>query len=327
MKKLRVLTWHIHGNYLYYLTQANLDFFLPKGNGEGYGGRTPGFNWGNNVHDVPMDEVKSLDFDVILFQHQQNYLIDQYEILSEGQRRRPKVYLEHDPPQEHPTNTRHWVDDPAMLLVHVTHFNQLMWDNNRIPTTVIDHGVMVPDDVRYTGEIPKGIVVVNNLKKRGRRLGLDVFEKVREQVPLDLVGMGATELGGIGEVPHDELPAFEAKYRFFFNPIRYTSLGLSVCEAMMTGLPVVGLATTEMVTTVKSGETGYVETDINKLIERMKYLIGSPSHAAELGGKAKTYASERFNIERFKRDWERTLAEVVTSQSARRRQAIRLQAQ
>lgn len=313
--KLRVLTWHIHGNYLYYLTQAPFEFYLPKGEGEGYGGRTPGFEWGDNVHDVPIDEVKDLEFDVILFQHRKNYEVDQFEILTEEQRKLPKVYLEHDPPQEHPTNTKHWVDDPDMLLVHVTDFNRLMWDNNRTPTAVIDHGVMVPEGVSYTGEIPKGVVVVNNIQKRGRRLGLDVFEKVREEIPLDLVGMGAKEMGGVGEVSHDELPAFEAKYRFFFNPIRYTSLGLSVLEAMMAGVPMIGLATTEMVTAVENGVTGYVETDVDTLIERMRYLIDHPEHAKELGRNAKAYAEKRFGIGRFAKDWDCVVNEFVASKA------------
>ncbi|CAA9892271.1 Glycosyl transferases group 1 [Candidatus Methylobacter favarea] len=312
-KKLRVLTWHIHGNYLYYLTQAPFEFYLPKGEGEGYGGRTPGFDWGGNVHDVPVDQVKVLDFDVILFQHRKNYELDQYEILSEAQRRLPKLYLEHDPPQEHPTNTRHWVEDPLMRVVHVTHFNRLMWDNGPTPTVVIDHGVIVPDHVTYSGELPKGIVVVNNMHKRGRRLGLDIFEQIREQIPLDLVGMGSTELGGLGEIAHDGLPAFVAKYRFFFNPIRYTSLGLSVCEAMMTGLPVVGLAAAELVTVVENGKTGYVETDIDKLIEHMRYLIDYPEHARELGENARRYASQRFNIGRFANDWQRIVCDFVES--------------
>jgi glycosyltransferase involved in cell wall biosynthesis len=308
---LRVLTWHIHGNYLYYLTQAPFEFLLPKGEGEGYGGRLPGFDWGNNVRDIPVDQVKDHDFDVILFQHRKNYEVDQYEILSEHQRSLPKIYLEHDPPQEHPTNTRHWVDDPSMLLVHVTDFNRLMWDSNRTPTTVINHGVIVPVDVRYSGEHPKGIVVVNNIQKRGRRLGLDVFERIREQVPLDLVGMGAAELGGLGEVPHDELPPFVSRYRFFFNPIRYTSLGLSVCEAMMTGLPILGLATTEMAATVENGKTGYVETDVDKLIERMRYLIEYPEHALQLSQNARAYARRRFNIERFASDWQSLVSSFV----------------
>ncbi len=308
---MRVLTWHIHGNYLYYLTQAPLEFYLPKGEGAGYGGRARGFDWGDNVHDVPIEQVKDLDFDVILFQHRKNYEIDQYEILSEAQRRLPKIYLEHDPPQEHPTNTAHWVDDPSMLLVHVTDFNRLMWDSKGTPTTVIDHGVMVPDNVKYTGEHARGIVVVNNMHKRGRRLGLDVFEKIREQIPLDLVGMGSTELGGLGEVSHEELPTLVARYRFFFNPIRYTSLGLSVCEAMMTGLPIVGLATTEMVTAVENGKRGYVETDVDKLIERMRYLLDDHDHARELSRNAREYATRRFGIQRFANDWQRVVSNLV----------------
>ncbi|MDZ4875206.1 MAG: hypothetical protein CLLPBCKN_004602 [Chroococcidiopsis cubana SAG 39.79] len=121
------------------------------------------------------------------------------------------------PPQEHPTNTKHIVGDRDVLLVHVTHFNQLMWDNGRSPTRVIDHGVVIPTNVQYTGEIAKGLVVANGLGKRGRRLGADIFERVRQSVPLDLVGMDAESLGGLGEVPHAQLAQFTAKYRFSFT--------------------------------------------------------------------------------------------------------------
>src|SRR3712207_8760394 len=50
---------------------------------------------------------------------------------SEEQRRLPKLYIEHDPPRQHPTDTQHHVDDPDVVLVHVTHFNDLMWDSGR----------------------------------------------------------------------------------------------------------------------------------------------------------------------------------------------------
>jgi hypothetical protein len=150
------------------------------------------------------------------------------------------VYLEHDPPRRRPTTTRHLVDDPAAVIVHCTHFNRLMWHNNRTPAIVIEHGVTVPGDAVYTGELAQGLVVVNHLQKRGRRLGADIYLRARRQVPLELVGMGAREFGGLGEVVLNELPYFMARYRFFFNPIRYTSLGLAIIEAMMVGLPVVG---------------------------------------------------------------------------------------
>lgn len=313
MRPLRILTWHVHGSYLYYLTQAGHKFYLPvkPGRPEGYGGRLGGFSWSDNVRDVPAEEVRNLQFDCILFQSRKNYLEDQYEILSDSQRRLPRLYLEHDPPREHPTDTRHIVDDPDVLLVHVTHFNQLMWDSNCTPTRVIEHGVMVPDGVRYTGELERGLVIVNGLLSRGRRLGADVFERVRSCVPLDLIGMGSEKLGGLGEVRHDQLPAFASRYRFFFNPIRYTSLGLAVCEAMMVGLPIVGLATTEMVTVVENGVSGYVDTDVGQLVEAMRGLLSDPDLGHRLSEGAFWRARARFNIQRFTRDWDEAFALVT----------------
>ncbi len=315
MGQLRILTWHIHGSYLYYLAHAHQEFYLPvkPARSEGYFGRTPSYPWPDNVHEVPVSEVRRLPLDGILFQSRQNYLHDQFEILSAEQRRLPRIYLEHDPPREHPTDTRHVVDDPDVLLVHVTPFNNLMWDSNRTPTRVIDHGVIIPKGVAYSGEFERGIVVVNNLRKRGRRLGADVFDRVRRDIPLDLVGMGWQQAGGLGEVPHHELPEFEARYRFFFNPIRYTSLGLAVCEAMMLGMPVLGLATTEMVTAVRNGVSGFVETDVGKLIGHMRRLLDDPAEAWELGEGARHYAQERFALGRFVRDWDETFAAVTGS--------------
>jgi glycosyltransferase involved in cell wall biosynthesis len=304
-RPLRILTWHVHGSYLYYLTQTHHEFYLPvkQGCAEGYGGRAGSFAWGSNVFNVPAEEVQNLELDCILFQSRKNYCQDQYEILSETQRRLPRIYLEHDPPREHPTDTRHPVDDAKVLLVHVTRFNDLMWDSNRTPTRVIEHGVTVPADVRYTGEIERGLVVVNNLRPRGRRLGFDVFDSVRREIPLDLVGMGWREAGGIGEVEPPNMPAFESRYRFFFNPIRYTSLGLAVCEAMMVGMPIIGLATTEMAMTVENGVSGYTDTNVNRLVERMRDLLEDPVEARRLGQGAHRRALERFHIGRFSRDW------------------------
>jgi hypothetical protein len=315
MRPLRVFTWHVHGNYLYYLSQANAEFYLPvkPGRANPYGGRGTTFPFGANVHEVPVEAVRDLRLDCILFQSHRNYLEYQYEILSAEQRRLPRMVLEHDPPRQNPTDTHHPVDDPNVLLVHVTPFNNLMWDSGRTPTRVIEHGVMVPEGVRYDGGLDRGLVVVNHLKRRGRRLGADVFARVRQELPLDLVGMGAEELGGLGEIQPLELPAFAARYRFFFNPIRYTSLGLAVLEAMMIGLPIVGLATTEMVTVVQNGVNGYLDTNVEKLIAYMRELLRSPAEARRLGEEARRTAHERFGIQRFARDWEETFRLVSGS--------------
>jgi hypothetical protein len=305
MQPLRILTWHVHGSYLYYLSQVPHQFYLPikPGKPEGYGGRLQNFSWPDNVHDIPAEEVRNQEFDCVLFQSRRNYLQDQHEILSEAQRHLPRVYLEHDPPREHPTDTRHVVDDPDVLIVHVTHFNNLMWDSGSSPTCVVEHGVMVPEGDRHTGELAKGLVVANGLRTRGRRLGLDIFEQVRDRIPLDLVGMDAQSLGGLGEVPHAQLPAFQSRYRFFFHPVRYTSLGLAVCEAMMVGLPIVGLATTELATVIENDVSGYVNTNLESLVNRMEELLHDPAKARRLGEGAREVAIARFSINRFVQDW------------------------
>lgn len=313
MRPLNILTWNTHGSYLYYLSQAPHHFHVlsKPGSPPGYGGRSRGMPWGPNVHDLPASEARYANFDCIIFQDDPHYEKDQYELLTSAQRALPRIYIEHDPPRAHPTDTRHPVDDPNVLLVHVTHFNQLMWDAGSSPTRVIEHGVLVPPHVRHTGELARGLVVINHLAQRGRRLGVDIFRQAAAQVPLDLAGMAAEELSGIGEVPHARLPAFAAHYRFFFNPIRYTSLGLAVIEAMQVGLPVVGLATTEMSTVIRNGHNGFLDTNPARLIDHMRTLLREPGLARELGEAGRRYALERFGIARFAADWDATLRDIT----------------
>lgn len=313
MTQLHVLTWHVHGSYLYYLAHTPHLFYVPvkPGRPEGYGGRAGKLPWPDNLVEVAANDAGDLHLDCILFQSRKNYLEDQYEILSDEQRSLPRIYLEHDPPREHPTDTRHPVDDRGVLLVHVTHFNDLMWDSGTTPTRVIPHGVTVPANVRYTGELDKGIVVVNGLDWRGRRVGRDLLDRVRAEVDLDIVGIGSERIGGLGEVPLRELPRFISRYRFFFNPIRYTSLGLAVCEAMMLGMPIVGLATTEMSVVIENGVSGYVDTDIERSIVRMQELLRDAARARELSAGASSFAERKFHLQRFTRDWDDALQRAV----------------
>ena len=324
MTRPRILTWHVHGSYLYYLAHCDADIYVPvrPGRPEGYGGRPEGgFPWPDQLHEIEAEDVRSTQSDAVLYQSRRNWLRDRYELLSPEQQRLPAICLEHDPPREDPVSTRHFVDDPRVLLVHVTPFNNLMWDPGATPTKVIDHGVVDPGYL-YTGEIPRGVAVVNNIAGRGRRLGADILERVRAEIPIDLVGMGSEAVGGLGEIPHAELPAFLGRYRFFFNPIRYTSMGLAVCEAMMLGMPIVGLATTEMVTAITNGEAGYLDTDVDALLPRMRGLLDERDDAARLGRGARAAALARFNIERFCRDWEDTFREVTAPRAAEAARSI-----
>ena len=114
-----------------------------------------------------------------------------------------------------------------------------------------------------------------------------MFDAWRQAVPLDLYGMDAEAAGGTGELPYAGLFAALARYRFFAHPVRYTSLALAICEAMTIGLPVIGLATTELPKIIAESGGGYVDNDIARLIGHSRELIRDHGHAAELSRKAR----------------------------------------
>lgn len=309
-KRLKILIWHIHGSYLDSITSVEHDWYLPvKAGPGGYDGR----RWSSPtwVHDVPSDRVHELDLDLVIFQSPTNLHEDQWDTLSESQRRLPRIYLEHNVPRPHAVDTRHPVIDPTTLLVHVTHFNRLMWDNGPTPTMVIEHSVAIDPTIRYGGAVQRGIAVINGIAARPRIAGYDLFLQARERVPLDIAGIDSEAFGGLGDIPYRRLHARMAQYRFLFSPIRYTSLPLAVVEAMTIGLPIVALATTELPTVIENGVTGYLSCNPDELIDRMRFLLAEPDAAREMGAKARRIAQTRFGLERFGHDWNKAFQHAI----------------
>lgn len=117
MPRLKILTWHAHGSYLYYLSQARHDFYLlskPRRTAV-YAGRSGQMQWGANVHDMPLSRARDEQVDCIVFQDDAQYKKDQYAFLSAARRDLPHIYIEHDPPRAHPTDQRHLVGWDAAL--------------------------------------------------------------------------------------------------------------------------------------------------------------------------------------------------------------------
>jgi Glycosyl transferases group 1 len=323
MRRLKILIWHIHGSYLNALARINHDWYLPvkPGRPVGYGGRGPTFDLPAYVREVPADQVRDLDLDLIIYQTPQNYFEDQYEILSAAQRRLPKIYLEHNTPRPHAVDTRHPVacddgDAADVVLVHVTHYNHLMWDNGATPTMVIEHSVAIDPAIEYRGDFARGITVVNGMQKRPRIAGYDIFLQTRQAIPLDTAGMETEQFGGLGDIPYRDLHRRVARYRFLFSPMRYTSLPLAVIEAMTIGMPVIALATTELPTVIENGVTGYVSCDVGELVEHMRSLLADPMEARRLGANARAVARARFGLDRFIRDWDTAFEQAISRQQS-----------
>lgn len=305
MTRLKILIWHVHGSYLNALTRVEHDWYLPvkPDRSPGHIGKGETFDHPDWVREVPAEHIGDLDLDLIIFQSPRNLEVDQYEILSPAQRALPRVYIEHNTPRPHPVDTRHPMNDPGTLLVHVTHFNRLMWDNGDVPTAVIEHSVAIDPGAEYTGKLERGITVVNGPHRRPRIAGFDLFLQARERAPLDIAGMETEAFGGLGDIPYRHLHRRVAEYRFLYSPMRYTSLPLAVIEAMTLGMPVVALPTTELPSVIEHGHSGFLSCELDEQVECMRYLIEHPEQARAMGARARETAQRRFGPDRFARDW------------------------
>jgi hypothetical protein len=69
MRRLNILTWHIHGSYLNALAQLDHNWYLPikPGRANGYGGRGERSTLPSYVREVPAEQVRELDLDLYCF--------------------------------------------------------------------------------------------------------------------------------------------------------------------------------------------------------------------------------------------------------------------
>jgi glycosyltransferase involved in cell wall biosynthesis len=176
---------------------------------------------------------------------------------------------------------------------------------------VVEHGIVDPGE-RYTGELPRAAVVVNEARRRGRVTGTDLLDRFAEAAPLDLFGIDArnapSAARGIEDLPQAALHDAMARRRAYLHPIRWTSLGLSLLEAMQLGMPVVALGTTEVHEAVPPA-AGVVSTRLDVLRGALRRLMADPEEAAERGRAARAAAVERYGLGRFLADWDAIMRE------------------
>jgi hypothetical protein len=305
---MRILLWHVHGSWTTAFVQGKHEYFVPVTPDRGPDGlgRARTWDWPGSVHEVPLDRLADAEPDVVILQRPHE------ERLVRSLGRKPLVYLEHDAPWGEVPMTRHpMADRRDVRLVHVTHFNDLFWDAGTTVTTVIEHGIVDPGPL-WTGEIRRAAIVVNEPLRRGRYVGTDLLPAL--DAPLDVFGMKVTGLTGCRtyeDLPQDRMHAELARRRTYVHPIRWTSLGLSLLEAMHLGMPVVALATTEVVEAVPP-DAGVISTRIDVLRAAVGRFLDDPAEAAAFGRCARKAALDRYGLRRFLNDWDRLLQEVST---------------
>ncbi|WP_051426358.1 glycosyltransferase [Jiangella gansuensis] len=332
---MRILLWHVHGAYTTALVQGGHDYLVPvtaDRDADGRG-RADTHLWPDSAVEVPAGELRDREIDVVVLQRPRDL-----RLCWEWTGRRPgvdlpAVYLEHNTPGGGAVTTRHpMADQHAVPIVHVTHFNRLVWDNGDARTVVVEHGIIDPG-YRYTGELPRAGVVVNEPVRRGRAVGTDLLGSLASSAPLDVFGMATDRLHAELRLPDERLRTFPdlsqdamhaalARRRVYVHTHRWTSLGLSLLEAMHLGLPVVVLGTTEAAAAVPQ-EAGCVSVRPDQLAATAARLLADPPAARAAGRAARTAALSRYGLDRFLRDWDAVLHDVACSHRPTPRRAGR----
>jgi glycosyltransferase involved in cell wall biosynthesis len=311
---MRVLLWHVHGSWTTALVQGSHEYLLPTtpGRGPDGRGRAQTWDWPASAREVSREGAAEAAVDVVILQRPHE-LAGLAEAWLGGRRpgiEVPCVYVEHNAPQGAIDSMRHpAADRPDLTIAHVTHFNDLFWDTGATPTRVVEHGIVDPG-YRYTGELERAAVAINEARRRARVTGTDLLRRFDAYAPLDVFGIDAAAIGGVENPPQHELHREMGRRRAYLHPIRWTSLGLSLLEAMHLGMPVVALATTEVVDAVPP-EAGAISTDVDRLGRALAELIADPERAREQGRSARAIALERYGLARFLRDWDDLLADAT----------------
>lgn len=319
---MRILLWHVHGGWTDAFVRGSHEYLLPtlpeRGAwGLGRGGRA----WPAGAIEIVPSTVREEPIDLVVLQR-----LEELELAERLLGRRlgadvPAVFVEHNTPKPAAATTTHPLADRSDIpIVHVTYFNRLMWDNGRAPAVVIEHGIPDPG-YRYRGHVERMSFVVNEPVRRSRIVGTDLLPRFAAVGGVDAFGMGVGELpaaigldGGrvsaIGELATSELHAAIAKRRLYLHLARWTSLGLTLLEAMHLGVPVVVLQATEASRAVPQG-AGVLSTNVDELVAAARVLLEDPDAATRLGLAAREAVVERYHLGRFLRDWDGLAVEVV----------------
>ena len=320
---MQILIWHLHGSWTTSFVQGRHLYLLPVTPGRDSDGlgRARTWDWPKSVVEIAPEQLRNTHFDLVVLQRPHEFeLAEQWTGRRPG-RDVPAVYVEHNTPGGPVPYTRHPLADQAEIpIIHVTHFNQLFWDCGMASTEVIEHGIVDPGYL-YTAELPRAAVVANEPKRRGRAVGADLLPALSAAVPVDLFGIGVTGVSEAIGITGERLQTFEdlpqrllhrelARRSVYVHNSRWTSLGLSLLEAMHVGMPIVALATTEVIAAVPK-EAGVISTNLDDLTSAARRFIHEPELARAVGAQARETVLSRYGLTRFLADWDTRLEASV----------------
>src|SRR4029453_16272517 len=317
---MKILLWHVHGGWTDAFVRGQHEYLLPTTpEGAPWGLGRAGRAWPESVREVPPDELQGLDIDAVILQRP-----EELDLAGRLMGRTPGLdvaafYVEHNTPKPDAAASVHPLADQSRIpIIHVTHFNRLYWDNGRAKSAVIEHGIPDPGAL-YTGSQERFGTMINEPVRRWRTTGTDLLPDFAGIAPVELFGIGGSEVAtklGLpagrltwqGDLPTAEAHRQLAANRAYLHTARWTSLGLSLLEAMFLAMPIIALAATEACRAVPP-EAGTVSNDLGELKGAAGRFIADPDFAAACGRAARSAAVGKYGLEQFLQRWDLALSQ------------------
>lgn len=319
------MLWHVHGSWTNAFVRGRHRYLLPvndarDADGLGLAGR----EW-PRAGELVFDQIRSTAIDLVVLQRPH-----ELDLATELLGRRPgkdvpAVYVEHNAPRPSAVDSVHPLAHQRDIpLVHVTDYNRLMWDNGIADTMVIGHGIPDPGYL-YTGRVAAAATMINEPIRRNRTVGTDLLRDLSAAAPIDVWGIGTDALNdpdhrvpgvtGRGDAVHADLLAEVAARRVYLHTARWTSLGLSLIEAMFLGMPVVCVGST-MAPLVVPAQAGFVSADIAKLGDALSGFVTDTAAATLAGKAAREFAVAHFSLDRFLNEWQAVIDALCEGRGA-----------
>ena len=182
----------------------------------------------------------------------------------------------------------------------------------------VEVDTFVPADPPPDNDVPIVGCVSRFVPRKGQDRLLEAVSRLDRPVKVLLVGKGRTEealrkqaadldldVEFAVDVPWSELPGLYQRMDVFCMPtssrwggLEVEGLGLVFLEASASGLPVLAGDSGGSPETVLPGETGYVVSDIDDIVEGLNLLLDDPQAAAEMGRRGRAFVESEFTWER-----------------------------
>src|SRR5699024_1681578 len=128
---MKILFWHMHGGWADAFVRGNHEYLLPTTTkGDPFGMGRAGRDWPPQAREVSPEEIAKEEIDVVVLQRLEEFdLAESWLGGCELGRDVPMIFVEHNTPKGNVPSSLHPLAGRSDLtIVHVTHFNSLMWD-------------------------------------------------------------------------------------------------------------------------------------------------------------------------------------------------------